>query len=214
MAIIKYSKTGRGRPATLDTDVIYSQIESNLNKALSRLSEFRKSSKGYRGESIYGTSTSLPDWISETFDLLDANEMGRKLSIKEIETIKQTAKSLRELTSKQKRVYERALDTQLTSQYIKDIEKGLEGSHSKFQQKQIQNVTMKLEKMTPVQRQKFIQSQYYQDPRTAKGRYRRVLNWSKADSGKQHMSYDEAWAYLQKRRLDEYYIREDIIDDI
>ena len=114
MAIIKYSKTGRGRPATLDTDVIYSQIESNLNKALSRLSEFRKSSKGYRGESIYGTSTSLPDWISETFDLLDANERGRKLSIKEIETIKQTAKSLRELTSKQKRVYERALDTQLT----------------------------------------------------------------------------------------------------
>lgn len=214
MAIIKYSKTGRGRPATLDTDIIYSQIESSLNKALRRLSKFRKKSKGYRGESIYGTDTSLPDWVSETFDLLDANEIGRKLSIKEIESIKQTAKSLRELASKQARVYERALDTQLSSQYIKDIKKGLEGSHSKFQQKQIQNITMKLEKMTPLQRQKFIQSQYYQDPQTAKGRYKRVLNWAKADTGKQYMSYDEAWAYLQKRKLDEYYIREDIVDDI
>lgn len=204
MAIITYRlKSGRGRPRKLDTEAIYEQIERSIETAIPRLKEFRKSS-GYRGEKILGSETSLPDWVTESLDILNAQSLGREISPAEAESIRQTALSLKELSSKQQRVYGRSLEQQLTSQYLRDLDRGMEDSHSEFRQQQIESIMQKLSKMTPRQRQEFIQSQYYQDPKTATGEYKRVREWARKNSGRKRMSMDEAWAYLLNSMISEY----------
>ena len=205
MPVIKYRIHSRGRPRQIDTDVLYEQIEDLFYKAEPRLAQFRKETKGYRGEALLGTSTSAPDWVSESLDILLASEGGRPISKSEIQEILQTRKSLQELSSPQARVYERALSEQLTAQYISDLEKGLQDSHSKFKEQQINSIVETLNRMSPRERQKYIQSEYYQDPRTQRKRYKRVRDWAKSDSRRQNITYEESWSYLQNRRLQDYY---------
>lgn len=204
MPIIKYRIYTKGRPRTLDTDELYEQIEDLFYKAEPRLTQIRKETKGYRGEALLGSSTTAPNWVSESLDLLLASSMGRTLSKSEIKEILQTKKSLQELASPQARVYERALSEQLTSQYLSDIEKGLQDSHSRFKEQQINSIRETLEKISPRERQQFIQSKYYQDPKTQTKRYRRVKRWAESSSGKRNISYEESYAYLNKRRLEEF----------
>ena len=204
MPIIKYRIHSRGRPRTIDTDVLYEQIEDLFYKAEPRLAKLRRETKGYRGEALLGTSTTAPNWVSESLDILMASDAGREPSKQEIQEILRTRKSLKELSSPQARVYERAISEQLTEQYISDLKKGLDGS-SRFKEQQINKIVETLNKMSPRERQQYIQSRYYQDPRTQQKRYKRVRNWAKANSGRKNITYEESWAYVQRRRAQDYY---------
>ena len=118
MAIIKYRVKSRGRPRELDTNLIYQEIVQATKKALPRLEEIRQSTKGYRGERVLGSKTSVPDWVEESLDLLQTADYGRDLSVSEAVSITQTLKNLRELASPQARVYGRAIGEQLTKEYV------------------------------------------------------------------------------------------------
>ena len=200
MAIIKYRVKSRGRPRELDTNLIYQEIVQATKKALPRLEEIRQSTKGYRGERVLGSKTSVPDWVEESLDLLQTADYGRYLSVAEAVSITQTLKNLRELASPQARVYGRAIGEQLTKEYVVAFGEFKGGKISNFTQAQIRDIQQKLESMTIKERQDFFLSNRYQDPR-ATGRYKRVLEWAKADSGKAIMSYQEAWAYLFNSKI-------------
>lgn len=200
MAIIKYRVKSRGRPRELDTNLIYQEIVQATKKALPRLEEIRQSTKGYRGERVLGSKTSVPDWVEESLDLLQTADYGRNLSVSEAVSITQTLKNLRELASPQARVYGRAIGEQLTKEYIVAFGEFKDGKISNFTQAQIRDIQQKLESMSIRERQDFFLSNRYQDPRST-GRYKRVLEWAKADSGKAVMSYQEAWAYLFNSKI-------------
>lgn len=200
MAIIKYRVSTRGRPRELDTNLIYQEIRQATQKALPRLEEIRASTKGYRGERVLGSKTSIPDWIEESLDLLEAVDYGRNLSTAEAIGIRETLKNLKELASPQARVYGRAIGEQLTKEYVVAFGEFSDGRVSNFTQEQIAEIQSKLESMTIKERQEFFLSNRYQDPR-ATGRYKRVLAWAKADSGRSVMSYTEAWAYLFNTKI-------------
>ena len=203
MAIIKYRVKSRGRPREIDTNLIYQEIVEATKKALPRLEEIRQSTKGYRGERVLGSKTSVPDWVEESLDLLQTADYGRDLSVSEAVSITQTLKNLRELASPQARVYGRAIGEQLTKEYVIAFAEFKDGKISNFTQRQIQDIQKQLESMSIRERQDYFTSRYYQDPR-AIGRYERVLKWSKADSGRAVMSYQEAWSYLFNRRLQDF----------
>lgn len=200
MAIIKYRVKSRGRPREIDTNLIYREIVEATKKALPRLEEIRQSTKGYRGERVLGSKTSVPDWVEESLDLLQTADDGRDLSVSEAVSITQTLKNLRELASPQARVYGRAIGEQLTKEYVIAFGEFKDGKISNFTQEQIQDIQQKLESMSIRERQDFFLSNRYQDPRST-GRYKRVLEWAKADSGKAVMSYQEAWAYLFNSKI-------------
>lgn len=200
MAIIKYRVKSRGRPREIDTNLIYQEIVQATKKALPRLEEIRQSTKGYRGERVLGSKTSVPDWVEESLDLLQTADYGRDLSVSEAVSITQTLKNLRELASPQARVYGRAIGEQLTKEYVIAFGEFKDGKISNFTQEQIQDIQQKLESMSIRERQDFFLSNRYQDPRST-GRYKRVLEWAKADSGKAVMSYQEAWAYLFNSKI-------------
>lgn len=204
MAIIKYRVKSRGRPREIDTNLIYQEIVQATKKAMPRLEEIRQSTKGYRGERVLGSKTSVPDWVEESLDLLQTADYGRDLSVSEAVSITQTLKSLRELASPQARVYNRAIGEQLTKEYVVAFgEFTKNGQLTNFSKAQIEEIRKTIENMSITERQQYFTSKYYQDTR-ATGRYKRVLEWSKADSGKAVMSYDEAWSYLFKRRLEDF----------
>lgn len=200
MAIIKYRVKSRGRPREIDTNLIYQEIVEATKKALPRLEEIRQSTKGYRGERVLGSKTSVPDWVEESLDLLQTADYGRDLTTSEAVSITQTLKNLRELASPQARVYGRAIGEQLTKEYVVAFGEFKDGKISNFTQEQIQDIQQKLESMSIRERQDFFLSNRYQDPRST-GRYKRVLEWAKADSGKAVMSYQEAWAYLFNSKI-------------
>lgn len=200
MAIIKYRVKSRGRPREIDTNLIYQEIVEATKKALPRLEEIRQSTKGYRGERVLGSKTSVPDWVEESLDLLQTADYGRDLSVSEAVSVTQTLKNLRELASPQARVYGRAIGEQLTKEYVVAFGEFKDGKISNFTQEQIQDIQKKLESMSIRERQDFFLSNRYQDPRST-GRYKRVLEWAKADSGRAVMSYQEAWAYLFNSKI-------------
>ena len=204
MAIIKYRVKSRGRPRELDTNLIYQEIVQATKKALPRLEEIRQSTKGYRGERVLGSKTSVPDWVEESLDLLQTADYGRDLSVSEAVSITQTLKNLRELASPQERVYGRAIGEQLTKEYVVAFgEFNENGQLTNFSKDQIKEIEKNITSMSIKERQEYFTSRYYQDPR-ATGKYKRVLAWSKADSGRAVMSYDEAWSYLFRRRLEDF----------
>ena len=200
MAIYKSGK--RGRPLELDINKVYDDFWSLTPLADIRLRKFRQETKGIRGEAIFGSQTSLPDWIDESMDLLVEAKQGRELSYKEAKQIKQNLESMKELTSTQRRVYERALSEQLTMSYYDELTKFEEKAKSQFTKKQISDIKSKVGSMTKRERQKLLTSKKYQSPK-ATGRYKRVKAWAEKDSGRKNLTYEEAWAYLQKQKIGE-----------
>lgn len=194
-------KSGRrGRPLELDIKKAYDQIIDLYKQASPRLRTIAKTSAGMRGESLFGTQTSVPDWIEQSTDLLDLiNYQDFKPSYKDIKQVKQTIKTLQQLTSKQERVYSRALAEQLSAQYEKELSQ-VEALGSDFTKKQIKEIKERFSKQSPRQKQKILTSKAYQDPKTAQ-RYKRILKWAQKESGRKSMTQAEAWAYLFKRRL-------------
>lgn len=201
MAVIKYRVKARGRPRELDTELVYKNIIEKSEKASQRLAQFRRETKGVRGERILGSSTSLPDIVEEALDILEAEEYGREIGAQEIQQIIKAQKIMKELSSPQSRVYQRALEDVITSNYISDLQREY-GEGSRFTQKTIRELETLLTSMTPQQRQGFFLSSSYESIQKAH-RYKRIKSWAEADAGRK-MSYQEAWVYLFKRRLEDY----------
>lgn len=198
-----YKSGKRGRPLELDINKVYNEFFDLTPLADLRLRKFRQETKGIRGEALLGSQTSLPDWLDESIDLLQEAKSGRKLSYYEAKQIKLNLETIKELGSKQKRVYERALQEQLTSSYFDELLKYQETATSDFTKKQIDEIKSKIEKLPKRAQQSLLFSKYYQSPKTIGGRYKKVLEWSKRDSGQKNMTLDEAWAYLLKRRIED-----------
>lgn len=201
MAIFKYRVKARGRPRELDTELVYKQIVESSKRAGQRLAQFRRETKGVRGEKLLGSSTSLPDIIEESLDLLEAVEYGHELSPADLQQIAQAAKLTKQLTSPQARVYGRALEEVLTQQYVSELQREY-GEGSRFTIKTRKEIETILQDLAPEDRQKFFMSKYYESIQKAH-RYKRVKAWSEADSGRE-MTYQEAWVYLFKRRLEDF----------
>lgn len=189
----------RGRPIKVDFEELSQEFYELKQTALPRLAEIRRTTKGIRNPRVLGTKTSLPDWLSEAQDIIDLAENGRIPSYAEIKDIQTSIKSLRELSSKQARVYQRAISEQLTKDYLKELDIFAEDS-GKFTQSQVQQIRQHIESMTPKQRQEFLTGRTYQSP-LARGRYKRIRDWAQADSGKKNMTYAESWAYTYLSRL-------------
>lgn len=191
----------RGRPLKFNIEEIEQTFYELLPKAQKRLRELYKESKGVRTAEIFGTQTSLPKWVEESLDIIEANQLGRNITYEEKKQIKENLKSLKQLTSKQARVYERALDKQLTEQYIKDLE-AFNRNGSKLTQKTIKKIKSEITKLTPRERQKLLTSKSYQDVRKGQ-RYKKIRDWALADSGKKQMTYEESYIHLINRRLED-----------
>ena len=200
MAVFKSGK--RGRPLELDINKTWNEFYDLTPLADLRLRKFRQETKGMRGEAILGSQTSLPDWIEESIDLLEEAKAGRDLTYREAKQIKQNIESVRELTSNQRRVYERALSEQLTTSYFEELLKFNESAKSEFTKEQFTQIKSKILSLSKKEQQKILTSKHYQSPK-ARGRYKRVKDWSERDSGKKNLTYEEAWAYLLKRRLED-----------
>ena len=198
MAIVKYRLSSRGRPRELDTDLIYKSIRENMKDANKRLLAIEKMSKGVRGEKYFGSATSLPDWIDEAIDILNSSEYGRDISPSEAEQIRLAERSVRQLASKQERVYSKAISDIITEGAYSELRE-ISKSNSKFTQKYINAIKSQLNKLTKSQRQTLLTSKAWQEPKTAKGRYKNVKNWAQKETGKT-LTYDEAWAYTLYRR--------------
>lgn len=201
MAIIKYRVKARGRPRELDTNQVYKDILSYSNRASQRLAQIRKETKGIRGEQYLGSQTSLPDFIEEALDLLESYDYGREATTAELTQISKSLQVVKNLASKQSRVYGRALEGIVRETYVKELEREF-GEGSKFSKKTVDEIKKMLDELSPRQRQGFFTSRHYQDVRTM-ARYKRVKDWAESDSGRT-MAYQESWAYLLERRLEDY----------
>lgn len=183
---------GRGRPININIENLKNQFYENLQPAGKKLAEIRRTTAGMRSEELLGSQTSFPKWVEKTRDMLEAIEEGRTPTYKEIKTIQEDLQSLKQLSSKQERVTNRAIAKQLERQYIEQLERA-QKNQSQFTREQLTELEKKFEKMTLTQKQEFLLSSKYQDP-NAIGRYKRVKDWAEADSGRK-MSYSEAFAY-------------------
>ena len=201
MAKFKYRISSRGRSRTLDIEQAKTDIIFRSADAQQRLSQIRKATKGFRDESVLGSYTSAPDFVYEALDLLDATESGRTLKPQEAEFIRETLKTLKELSSPQERVYSRALAGEIMKEYSSSLEE-LFGDSSKFAKEQIKEIKETLQGLTPQKQQEFFTSKYYQDI-VPKKKYKHIKEWAESDSGRT-MTYQESWAYSFKRRLEDF----------
>lgn len=207
MAIQYVSSGKKGRPVKIDTDLFLIQLEKTIPKAMKRLAEFRGTTKGYRGEKLLGSSTSLPDWVLEAEDLLFLAEQGRELSYQEAKTIRSALGSLKGLASKQERAYSHALSQKLTESYLEQLDVFAQNK-SEFIKKQADFIKDTIAKMTTTQKQAFIMSKYYQEPNSWE-KYEKAKAWAELDYYEQtgeiiNMSMDEVWAYIFARRLQDF----------
>ena len=202
MAKITVKSGGRGRPLSIDIDTAYDEILALLPKASARLKALRKSSSGMRSEAIFGTQTTVPDWVEQSLDIIDtAQSLDMPLTYKDVKDIKTTITTLKQLGSKQAKVYERALSEQLTQEYLDELEQ-FEKTSTSFAKEQIKQIRKKFNKLSKRGKQKFLTSKAYQSPKS-KGRYKRVKDYAQAETGRANMTYQDAWAYLYKRRAED-----------
>lgn len=197
---------GRGRPLNVDLEALYGEYNALIPKATIKLAELRKETKGLRDTDIFGTQTSLPKWVEEGRDILEASIdfNGRIPTYSEIKDIKQTMQTLKQLSSKQARVFGRALAPQLKKQYESALTQW-EKQKSDFLKTQADIVKKHFAKLTPRQQQTLLSSKYYQDPKTLSPygtNIKAIKKWAEKDSGR-IMTKEEATAYLLRRRIED-----------
>lgn len=195
--IVKIKSGRKGRPLTLDTSELEKELYSDMQKATRRLEQFRKETKGVRDERILGTSTTAPDFAYETQALL---QNASDLTYLQARKLKENLKTIKELASSQKRVYERALADQMQSEYLEKLEKTTQNMN-KPTRIRAQRIKKAIESLDKRAKQKFFMSKSYQAPEKY-GRYKKIVEWSRADSGNSQMSEDEAGIYLIQKRLE------------
>lgn len=197
---------GRGRPINVDLQALYEEYNALIPKASEKLAQLRQTTKGLRDSDILGTQTSLPKWVEEGRDILEASIdfNGRAPSYSEIKQIKQNIQSLKQLHSRQQRVYGRALAPQLKKQYEQQLMQW-EAQKTDFLKEQANVIREKIKQLTPAQQQTLISSKYYQDPKTLSPygtNIKAIKKWAEKDSGRT-MTKEEATAYLMRRRIED-----------
>lgn len=198
MAFIKIRTGKRGRPAALDTKLYIEAIEDLYRGAAPRLAQIRQSSKGYRGEELLGSATSVPDWVAESVDILYSAEYGREPTPAEFKSIKSTLRSLKQLASPRRKVAERGLGEKIEDYFLNQFEK-LSQIGTRVAKRKFNTIKQKLQSMTAAEKTELLTSKAFQDPK-AVGRYKRVRAWANKQTGK-NLSYADAWAYALADRI-------------
>lgn len=200
MAVYKFSNGARGRPLSIDPDKLLAEMYKNLQPAKVRLTKLRTQNAGERAESLIGSETALPDSVNAALDVLEALRSGAQITYETARAIKKASTMVKQLSSPQARVYGRALSETLQEAYEADIkylsDRNVTSTVTQHYLTELKNL---VNTMTPQQRQSFLLSRGYQDPKTATQRYKRVKDWAEHDSGNK-MTYAEAWAYTLYRR--------------
>lgn len=198
--VITIKSGKRGRPLSLDTSELEQKLYSDMEKATRRLQQFREETKGLRDERILGTSTTAPDFAYEALTLL---KNAKSLNYNQALKLKQDLRTISELASKQKRVYERALEQQMTELYFEQLDRATKSMNTQSQ-KRAQSIKNKITSATQQARQQFYLSNKYQAPKTiGMSNQREITKWAQAHSGKPTMSEDEAMIYLIETRLED-----------
>ena len=197
---------GRGRPLNVDLEALYEEYNALIPKASEKMAQLRQTTKGLRDSDILGTQTSLPKWVEEGRDILEASIdfNGRTPSYSEIKQIKENMQSLKQLASKQSRVFGRALAPQLKRQYEQQLMQW-EAQKTDFLREQANIIREKIRQLTPKQQQTLLSSKYYQDPKTLSPygtNIKAIKKWAEKDSGRS-MTKEEATAYLMRRRIED-----------
>ena len=191
---------GRGRPLEIDVDATLKQFMAQLPQAKARLQEIRRTTSGERSESILGSETTLPKGIKASIDVLEALQQGQKIDYATARELRSNLRTVKELASKQERVYGRALSSSLLKQYEQDIK-----YQSKYASKQVsqtyKGMLERVERLTPRQQQKFFTSRGYQNVKTNRRDYKRVIEWAEADIQNKYgqdvqLTAEEAFAYM------------------
>lgn len=196
---IKIKGGGRGRPLTIDTERLLTQLNKNLSKAKQTLTEIRKTTSGYRGVEILGTGGELPEWLEEGYALLDMAQRGTKLSYQAAKELRQSVQAVEQLASKRKETQEKALSEYFQREFYEMIDYGMK-NQSTFTKQQLREMEKIFRNMIPRQQQQFMLSRGYQDIKTLSKKYRNIKKWADRETGK-NLSYAEADAYLLKRRM-------------
>lgn len=195
---VYFKSGGRGRPLSIDIEESINMINKNMSKVGARLKEFRRITSGYKGERLLGSETDLPGYIEATKEALTELGKGETFSREVAQEIRKNLKLIRDLASKQERVYGRAISNEIYATYRAEIEKKIEIS-SKFAKQQYKQILSRLENMSPVEREKYFFSKKYQSTKTFDGTggtdMQRIVNWAEGKTGRS-MSDDEAIAYL------------------
>lgn len=187
-------KTG-GRPIKFDIEKTKKQFWDSLKTAKKGIVRVLKTTSGIRRESILGSYTSQPEFVTATYDAL---QYGKDISLEQVREIRQTLKKLKQLSSKRLITNQLAFEDIITREFIADIEKNVK-------KKSLRNeIIENIKSLTPKQRVSYYFSKSYQERNSFRGnRYKNIREWAKKDSGNENMSYDEAYDYLIKRRLED-----------
>lgn len=200
MARISVLSGKRGRPLSIDPEKeLQDLVVSQIPKAKQILKRFREETHGIRDESLFGSETTLPDFITSSLDILADLKENSSIDYESLKELKSNLKTIRQLSSKQERVYGRALDAAMLAQYESGL-KLTESNGNEFVIKSNKRVMENLRKMMPLQRKKFFMSKTYQDPKTMVGKYQNIITWAEKRHGRQ-LDEQEAWAILREARL-------------
>lgn len=202
MAKITVKQQGRGRPLTIDTNLLNQELVKALPKAKSTLAKIRKTTSGYRGSSILGTQQTLPDWLEMTYKILDRAESGQRLSIEQAKMLRQGVRTTQKLASQKAISRQSALSEYFSKQFYQDIDQAMK-MQSEFTKKQFRKIEKSYKTLTPRQQQKFMLSKGYQDYRTLSRSYRRIKAWAESNTGRT-LTYAESDAYLLRRRMQDH----------
>lgn len=209
MAVVTIKSVGRGRPLSIDPDKLLAEMYRKLPAAKTRLSQLRRETSGEQRELLLGSETALPSSVDAALDVLEALKEGAQISKQTALSVKNAAKMVAQLASKQRRVYGRALSASLQEAYEMDIDYLINrGVTSKVTNKYLGKLKNIVNTMTPQQRQSFLLSKGYQSPKTATGEYKKIIEWSKNDYLERtgimyEFTQAEAWAYLLYRRAED-----------
>lgn len=204
MAILTIKTGERGRPLKIDVDASLKQFMQQLPRAKARLQEIRRTTSGERAESILGSETTLPKGIRASMDVLEALQTGEKIDYATARELRANLRVVKELASKQERVYSRALASSLLKQYEQDIQ-----YQSKYASKQVsqtyKGMLERVKTLTPRQQQKFFTGRGYQNVKTNRRDYQRIIEWAENDIQSKYgqdvqLTAEEAFAYMLEDR--------------
>lgn len=204
MAILTIKTGERGRPLKIDVDASLKQFMQQLPRAKARLQEIRRTTSGERAESILGSETTLPKGIRASMDVLEALQTGEKIDYATARELRSNLRVVKELASKQERVYSRALASSLLKQYEQDIQ-----YQSKYASKQVsqtyKGMLERVKTLTPRQQQKFFTGRGYQNVKTNRRDYQRIIEWAENDIQNKYgqdvqLTAEEAFAYMLEDR--------------
>ena len=192
-------RTGRrGRPLTLDTEELTTQFMKSFDKAKSTLAQIRRKTSGVRDTSILGTPTSLPEWLETTYQVISSG-IGQ-LDYTSARELKAGVKATRQLASRVEKSRQQALSDIMYNQYIYELDTMISKS-SEQAKDSYEKLKQRIQSLNKIERQEFFTSKFYESPKAFGNKeYEKILAWSKKETGKEAMTFQEAGAYLLYRR--------------